>query len=356
MHHTFTMSKLDYVKKLIDNLSYFRQITKQAALKQILTYIQDLLNQEGEQLKASELMQELITVEIIDPTVMKQNINTCLIFCNSEFPRVGTFLLSELWKRSFTSENRTQNGLILKHFIDDFIHELGAEVVLCKDLCIGIQTLLYSNQVEDRRSANNLLRKVLDMKESRFEVSRKLIHKAINDCADHLLSYKIIMEWLESPKKEEYWIFWISKLSVKFLSNVDMDVLFGTLEYFLDHVTPSELREANLLSQFFQATNNLDMHNLEGYFLPEQKMLNFLADVDNDIIFEYFCGLSWHGVPLIRWLDCLRSANQSYVDEGQLLTICEQVRNLKNPYLRKAGQNCIFKLFQVRLSSISRSA
>lgn len=348
----FTM--LEIIEGLIDNLSNFKHITKQAALKEILAYIHGLLDQEiDKQILASELMQMLITAEIYDQTVMQYNINICLITCKNNLMKDGLFFLSELWKRSLIKEKGPQNGLILKYYFDEFLCELGAEFVLSKDLCIAIQKLLHSKLKEDRESANFLLKKILDIKNGPLPESVKLIDKALRDCADHLFSYETIMEWLEHPVKEDYWMFWIRKLSINFVNKTDNDVLFGSLEYILDHVTPTALQEANLLPSFFEATNNLEVHNIEGYFLPEQKLRNFAANIiDKKTIFECFCGLSWHGVPLIRWLDCLKPDNQLEVDEKQLFTICDQVRTLKNSYLRSAGQNCIYKLFQVRPFSI----
>lgn len=351
------MSELELIEELIDYLPSFKNITKHKALKQILTYIHALNDQESEKQRlASKLMQKLITVEISDPIVMRHNINICLIICKNNLMKDSTFLLSELWKRGLANENWPQNGLILKYFFDDFLLELGAEFVISKDLCIGIQKLLHSKLKENRKSANVVLRKILDIRKIIFEDHAKLINKALRDCETQQFSYKTITEWLESPGEEDYWMFWIRELSVNFVNRTETDVLFGTLEYFVDHVTPMELQKANLLSSFFQATNNLEVHNLEGFFLPEQKMRNFVADIDNTIIFECFCDFSWHGVPLIRWLDCLKPENQFYVDEVLLFAVCVQVRILKNPYLRKAGQNCIYKLFQVRTIPIYSDA
>lgn len=344
------MITLEFVEELISNPLGLEYTNKPAALKLILQFIHE---QERENpVLASNLMQKLITVEIHDPTMMKLNINTCLVVCRGQFAKEGKFLLSELWNRGFKSENWSQNALILMYFFDDFLLELGAEFVLSANLCIRIQELFHSKYGEDRKSANILLRKLLDIKNSPNVGYGELINMALKDSAENLFSYETIMEWLDSSAEEDYWTFWIRKLSRNFVNKTENVVLFGTLEYFLDHLTPIELREMNLMMRFFEATNILEVHNIEDYFLPEEKMREFVANIKNETFFECFCGLSWHGVPLIRWLDCLRSANQSIVDEVVLFTICVQVRNLKNPNLRMAGQNCVYRLFQVRLFAI----
>lgn len=344
------MVTLEFVEELIANPLGLEYTNKPAALRLILQFIHEKEREDPE--LASNLMQKLITVEIYDPSLMKLNINTCLVVCRGEFAVEGKFLLSELWKRGFKCENWPQNALILMYFFDDFLLELGADFVLSANLCIRIQQLFHSKQGEDRKSANFLLRKLFDIKNSPNVRYGELINTALRDSAESLFSYETIMEWLDSSAEEDYWVFWIRKLSRNFINKTDNVVLFGTLEYFLDHLTPMELREMNLLMRFFEATNILEVHNLEDYFLKEQKMRDFVANINNETFFECFCGLLWHGLPLIRWLDCLRPANQSVVDEVLLFTICVQVRNLKNPNLRKAGQYCVHRLFQVRLSTI----
>ncbi|KAH8420782.1 hypothetical protein KR222_004713, partial [Zaprionus bogoriensis] len=280
----------------------------------------------------------------------------CLRICRRQFPSETNFLLCQLWERALTNGSWPQNGLILVYFLEDFLLDLDTEFVLSPNFVLRVQKLLHSKQRKDRQSANAILKKLNEINSRPCDIYGELVDNALQCCREYLFSYDTIKEYLETPKTlatDDYWLVWIRKLSVNLLSGTSNEVLYGTFEYFLDHVTFTELCEANLLPQFLEATNNIDLYNLEHYCLPVEKMREFVAGIDANKFFQCFCFIPWHEVPFIHWLDCLKPHGLAMTDVELFLHICEKVRNLENAKLRNAGQNFMFNLFQTIIAGFS---
>lgn len=120
-----------------------------------------------------------------------------------------------------------------------------------------------------------------------------------------------------------------------------------TLEYLMSTTNPAKLKESNLLKKFLEATNRLELYNIENYFIPEGLMKNFGFQIQK--FFTDFLQVDWKDVPLHQWLFCLEQSGSFKINQDQLLQISKCICKIKDHHLRQLTTIKCLSLFDVSL-------
>ncbi|XP_030376227.1 uncharacterized protein LOC115625341 [Scaptodrosophila lebanonensis] len=339
------------------------------ALKRVLQCIYRLLhNNDKWNVKfGAKVFHKLIALVIeregIQSRQLVANVLVCVKLQAQKFPkRDGKFLLDQLWVLSSSSEQQPHAAQILVQLFDDFVREIGLKFACSAQLHTVVKQLLHSKEREERRSAYFIMRKLVLVIGDEANQVYQLVQQTLQQWAwhDHIeyqrnwSDYVTIMENLEEQQshlvlptlstllprivcsnQSDDWIGWLRILYVKLLrDNNNILVLRWTIEYFLAHVTVDDLNRANVLNEFLAATNNTQLYNVEGYFLPEIKTERFLANSNSLILLKALCAVPWRAVPLINWLRTLKKIEAPQIDMELLEGLSRRVFYLQNPELR----------------------
>ncbi|XP_032592896.1 uncharacterized protein LOC6563011 [Drosophila grimshawi] len=360
------------IDELLDILLDSLDIANELSVSRVLQFTFGLIygNRNGEYHELSLKLIKKLFALIIPTTCEYEILNIhnaklvtdvllCVALWTNNIPEKGKFLLNQLCPRSSNDNSQAEDGQTLAQVMDNFLCELGAECILSHKLFKRIEQLLKSTVSEERRSARLIYEMILD----------KSLHKSNGQQQLDLFSYIIIMESLEvkastqkpAPigiqlsllKDESNDANWLHILYTKLLQNPNLEERTSTLEFMMAHFTVAELFSAHLLIEFLTATNKPELHNLEGYFLPEEQMKKFVSDIIGKQFVKALAEVEWCGVALHHWLSCLGIKKQPQISKNLLLKICTLVRNFEHLDLRNSACNRICELFEVTIKHLS---
>ncbi|XP_073814603.1 uncharacterized protein [Musca autumnalis] len=259
-----------------------------------------------------------------------------------------------------TSVKRKIHVDILMQLFDDFC---GIRTDLYNDAVIvaTTQSLLKSNQREDRKCGYYLLKKTINVLLVISQKENKIIPTNLERS---WIAYVTILENLE--ENQSHLILpsldnlndlvnskvihssWLDILFVTILSHKNSLVVRWSIEYFLNTFTCSEI-SCEVLKQLLEACNSNMLYNYEGYFLNREYFLKFLQG-DLTKLYELMGEINWKSVPLDNLLTILMKNTTAPAEDAisyeQMLNIAARVRALQDYYIRQSTLSVVNRHFE----------
>ncbi|KAH8241255.1 hypothetical protein KR032_005451 [Drosophila birchii] len=283
----------------------------------------------------------------------------------------GELLLQELLARTL-NDGDPYAGQILEHLFNDFVRVLGSDCFM--RLLDATQSLLLSDEPQDRKSSIVLIRKIQVMCEIGGEHSEALLHllqcsgqqwtafaAIIADFEEqdsHLvastLEEQLPQLQLMASDLGERWLSWLRILFVKLLLGDRVQVLRKTLKYFLANGSVELLCRLTLLPEFLVATNRSLLFDFEDdNCLKVEQLKQFVAIGNLELLLEAMVAVPWENVPLMFWIRSFNSEQVKSVPKELFIKVCLIVRNIDNYEIRREDQDYIIKLFEDTIDGFS---
>ncbi|XP_030384552.1 uncharacterized protein LOC115631848 [Scaptodrosophila lebanonensis] len=128
---------------------------------------------------------------------------------------------------------------------------------------------------------------------------------------------------------------------------------FTALEYILKNISIDVTMRLNVLKEFLVATNNVELHNPNGFLLPINRAVEGANTKEISIFVEAFCSVKWHPVALLYWLHNLEGIREELpiLRFETLCLLTESVQRAWN-FREKLGDK-MFDVFKKTIDHLS---
>ncbi|XP_067646948.1 uncharacterized protein [Eurosta solidaginis] len=347
-------TSLDFSDSFTRLLSLYQQV--EGATHRILQLIYQVLKSFDEN-RSRELNTIITTqfayllVDLIFFNSLDKIIISDALLCLKLYTKIldNNEIVYRLWQRFLFNNKKKDYSEASMHVFIQFIDEFKTVV---KDLNINdveqfIYNLLLSDEREKRKAALYLMKKIYytNGKLYTFWTSYITVLENLEENQSHL-----ILPSLNSYKQNDMQNMvnlqmWTDALIIKILSHQNILVIRWAIEYIVEFFTCTQI-SLNVLMQFIKSSNNTNLYNHEGYFIPTENIQKFIKD-DIARLMECMAQVNFKCVPLHFWLTRLYMCDAtSGINNYQLiLKIAAKIRSLQNPSIRLKSIETFEKIY-----------
>lgn len=336
-------------EELINILLHLINFNQKESWQHILRFATGLLNTNSiANLKlASKLTQQILTDTPENPDrELISALFTCLPSWTSHFPSNGIALVEGIWPSDEPMEDQCPIRFKVLQLTHNFLQNCES-VVDYPRLYKLIEKQFSSENINEHSRGKFMMIKLLNIyglkikKYDEFsETDFNFLTEIIN-CLD-VTSGKPPGK---SPRKvDTARLHNMRGFYIKLLQQDNVLVLRWTVENLLRNTDVTKLKETNLLKAFLQATNRMELHNLEDYSIPDELMRQIAPQ--NITFLTNFVQIDWKDVPIARWLDNMDIGDVPRLNQDLLLKVCACIGKIENQKIRQwaSSQTMIYEV------------
>lgn len=336
------------------NLINFQQ---EESLRRILRFVTGLLNTNNiANLKlASKLVQQILPDIPEKPSrEFISALFTCLPFWTNHLPCKGIDLIEEIWPSDKPMEDQCPIRIKVLQLTHKFLENYESAVDYPR-LYKLIEKQFSSEHKDERSRGKFMMIKLLNicgLKMKNYNEFSKTDYNLLAEIINCLDVTPGKPPGESSRKADTVRLHNIRDFYINLLQQDNVSVLQWTVEYLLHTADVTKLKETNLLKTFLQATNRMELHNLENYYIPNKLMRQF--GPQSITFLTNFVQIDWKDVPLAHWLANMAFGDVPILNQDLLLKVCTCISNIKNQKIRQWASSKIL-IFKVSLHLKSKN-
>lgn len=317
------------------NLINFKQ---EESWLRILRFVTGLLNTNNiANLKlASKLVQQILPDTPEKPSrEFISALFTCLPSWTNHLPSNGIALIDEIWPSDEPMEDQWPIRFKVLQLTHKFLENYESAVDYAR-LYKLIEQQFSSEHKDEHSRGKFMMIKLLNicgLKVKKYNEFSKTDYNFLTEIIN-CLDLTPGKPPGESPRKADtVRLYNIRDFYINLLRQDNVLVLQWTVEYLLRNADVTKLEETNLLKTFLQATNHMELHNLENYYIPSELMRQF--GPQSITFLTNFVQIDWKDVPLAHWLDNMDFGDVPILNQDLLLKVYTCISNIKNQKIRQ---------------------
>ncbi|KAH8417448.1 hypothetical protein KR222_000045 [Zaprionus bogoriensis] len=354
------LSEGETVEELFNILLELVDLTLEKSLKSILRFVTDLLNTDNEKntklaLKLTEKL--LPKIELSNPQLLSV-LFSFLPSWPKHLPYSGKTLFDRLWPFDLSIEEQCATRQRALQLTYNILIKFEPVIILYPKLYDTLHKLLVSNEIFDRANGKSILYVLMGVNNKQmiiFEEFTQLefcILMKVMQCMD--VPDNNILSDANSPqnKEDKHSSLVMSSFYSSMLQQNNNSLLYWTIVYLMQNTSTIDLKQDGLLLDILNATNKMDLHNLNDDDIPEPVMAQFANSLPIEQFLNALIEVPWIGLPFARWLDSLPTEIPQ-ISHNLFLKFCVHLRNIQNRKIREWANENMLRKFKPNITSLS---